>query len=143
MDEQVVLINAPVDADSAMRGSPTLGMLYLGGVLKEQGIPVAFFDMHYEGESWADVEKAVAGAERCLVGFTCNSDNIHRVRLLSDRVLDRFPHASVALGGPHVTHVWEPYVTDRRFVVRGEGEYAMLLLTKHVLRDEGTLADIP
>ena len=139
----VVLINAPVYADSTMRGSPPLGLLYLGAVLRQHEIPTQLFDLHHEEKSWIDVEDAVSAVDRCVVGFTCNSDNLYRVLHLSDRLLARFAHATVVLGGPHVTHAWEPYVTHRRIVVRGEGEYPMLLLAKHFLEEERTLPEIP
>ena len=73
MDGLVILINAPVDADSAMRGSPPLGLLYLGAVLREHEIPVAFFDLHSEQKTWFDVEKTVSSVEPCVVGLMCST----------------------------------------------------------------------
>lgn len=143
MDGSVILIHAPVDAPVAEPLSPPMGLLYLGAVLRQYGIPTQLWDLHYNAASWDGVEQAVSKAKHCLVGFGCDSENFHRVLHLSDRLLSRFTDLTIVLGGPHVTHVWEPYVTDQRLVVRGEGEYPLLLLAKHFLRGEGTLAEIP
>jgi len=143
MDGSVILIYAPIDAAAARYPRPPLGLLYLGTVLQDQGIFPQLFDFQHQDTSWKGVEAAVARAERCLVGFYCDSENIFRVLNLSDRLLSRYPHVRIVLGGPHVAHVWEPYVTENRTVVRGEGEYPLLLLAKFYLADEGTLPDIP
>jgi len=143
MDRSVALIHAPVDMDSTMKVPAPLGLLYLGAVLRGRGIPVCLFDFHHEGTSWAAVEAAVGASERCLVGFSCRTNNVYRALHLSERLLARFANVTVVLGGPHVTHLWEPYVTGRRVVVRGEGEHPMLLLAQQVLEGEGSLQDIP
>jgi len=142
-DGLVILIYAPQDADIWKRSRPPMGLLYLGAVLRENGIPTRLFNFQREDASWKDVENAVRGAEKCLVGFACDSDNIHRSVHLSDRLLEQHANVTVVLGGPHVTHVWEPYVTERRAVVRGEGEYALSLLAKQVLEGPGALDDVP
>lgn len=143
IDGSVIL--AYVALDPVIRGDlrPPLGLLYLGAVLREHDIPTMLFDLQHEGTPWSRVEQAIAEAEPCLVGLTCDSDNIHRVLHLSDRLLSRHPNATVVLGGHHVTHVWEPYVTERRIIVRGEGEYPLLLLAQHFLEGKGRLSDVP
>ena len=143
MAGSVVLINAPVDPDSTTKLPAPLGPLYLGAVLKAHDIPVSYFDFLHEATSWSAVEAAVSSSDHCLVGFSCTTNNLHRALHLSDRLLRRFPHITVVLGGPHVTHVWEPYVTDRRVVIRDEGEYPLLRLAQYVLREEGSLSSVP
>ena len=142
MDRSVLLVNAPIAPDVASL-SPPLGLLYLGSVLGAHSIPVKFFDLRHEETSWSSVEQAVSETDVCLAGFSCDSENIRRVLHLSDRLLKRFPHVTVVLGGPHVTHEWKPFVNDRRIVVRGEGEYSLLLLAKHILNGEGSIRRIP
>lgn len=142
MGGRVLLVNAPLAPDSVGL-SPPLGLLYLGAVLRTKSIPVQFFDLRFEESAWSSVEQAASEPGPCLVGFSCDSENLYRVLHLSDRLLKRFPHVTVVLGGPHVTYEWRPHVNDRRFIVRGEGEYSMLLLAKHVLEGEGVIRRIP
>lgn len=143
MASSVVLVHAPLEMDSTLKTAPPLGLLYLAAVLRDNGFRVAFFDLHYERTSWADVEAAVASSAPCLVGFSCSTNNQHRVLHLSDRLLERFPQATVVLGGPHVTQRWEPFIGERRMVIRDEGEWAMLRLAECVLRNNGALAEVP
>lgn len=143
MEGAVVLVRAPIDLDSTIKAPVPLAPLYLGAVLRDAGFSVSLFDLHHERTDWKDVESAVSRRRPCLVGFSAMTSNIHRVLHLSDRLLDRFPHVTVVLGGPHVTHIWEPYVSERRLVIRDEGEYALLRFAKHVLRGEGDLDSVP
>jgi anaerobic magnesium-protoporphyrin IX monomethyl ester cyclase len=143
MDRSVILINYPVYIDFSSRLRAPIGLLYLGAVLKDNGIPTKVFDFQTEQSSWSDVEKAITDVDRCLVGFSCDSENLHRVLHLSDRLLSCHSNLKIVLGGPHVTHIWKSFVSNRRIIVRGEGEYALLLLAKHFLYDEGELHDIP
>jgi len=142
-DELVILIYVTIDANMARHMLPPLGLIYLGTVLRVHGITTRIFDFQHETASWSAVEKAVSDAKHCMVGFSCDSNNIYRVLHLSDRLLSRFPDLKIVLGGPHVTHRWEPYVAERRIIVRGEGEYPLLLLAEHFLRGKGGLRDIP
>jgi radical SAM superfamily enzyme YgiQ (UPF0313 family) len=143
MPGSVVLIHAPVDPDSTTKVPAPLGPLYLGAVLKAHDIPVSYFDFLHETTSWSTLEAVVDASDPCLVGFSCNTNNLYRTLHLSDRLLKRFPHATVVLGGPHVTHVWEPYLTDRRVVIRDEGEYPLLRLAQCVLLGQGSLSTVP
>lgn len=138
----VLLINAPMVSDEAVF-SPPLGLLYLGAVLREQAIPVQFFDMRFREHDWAAIERAAEETAPCLAGFTCDTESLHRARHLSQRLMDRFPHVTTVLGGTHVTHEWAPFVTERRMVVRGEGEFALLQLASHVLGGKARLEDVP
>src|SRR5512145_270703 len=119
---QVFLVYAPAlvpEAGDVL--DPPLGLVYLAAVLTQHGISVRIFDLQHHRTSWGALEDAIAATDRCLVGFTCYSNNIFRVLRLSDRLLGRFPGVPVVLGGPHVMHVWEPYLGPNRLVVRGEG----------------------
>jgi len=120
-----------------------MGLLYLGAVLRDNGIQARLFDFQTKQASWLDVEKAISDVDRCLVGFSCDSENLYRVLHLSDRLLSCRSNIRVVLGGPHVSHIWEPYVSDSRIIVRGEGEYPLLLLAKYFLKGDGKLSDIP
>jgi radical SAM superfamily enzyme YgiQ (UPF0313 family) len=137
------LINALVDTHFGKPLNVPLALLYLGTVLRQHNIPSRLFDFQDENFSWHEVEEAIANTSRCLVGFRCDSENIHRVLQLSDRLISRYSNVTVVLGGVHVTHIWEPYVTSRRLVVRGEGEYPLILLSKFFLNEEGSLDTIP
>ncbi|MCC6699767.1 MAG: B12-binding domain-containing radical SAM protein [Candidatus Hydrogenedentes bacterium] len=142
MSHCVLLVYAPIAPDT-MGLSPPLGLLYLASALRSKSIPVRLFDLRYEENSWKTVVQAVSTSEKCLVGFYCDSENLYRVLHLSDQLLRRFSQVTTVLGGPHVTHEWEPYVRDRRIVVRGEGEYSILLLAKHILEGEKDIRRIP
>ncbi len=143
MQNSVILFNLPIDFKDKIAIRPPLALLYLGTVLKQNSIAVKIFDFQNIDISWNSVDQAISASNRCLVGFSCDSDNINRVINISNQLLRRYPNINVILGGPHVTHIYTPYLSKRRIVVRGEGEYAILLLAKYFLEDQGCLEDIP
>lgn len=131
------------DAPTGKYLPPPMGILYLAATLRQHQIPVRVFDFQFEKTSWRELEKIVDSTTSCMLGFSCDSNNIHRVIQVSNRLLKRYPHLYVVLGGHHVTHKWAPYVSERRVVVRGEGEYPALMLARCLLYKEGNLNNIP
>ncbi len=145
MNEQVILVNAPIKTSGGRKqeaGAP-LGLLYLGTVLRQNDIPVTLVDMRSGANCLESLSEKVGETDRCLVGFTCDTDNIHRVVRISDNLMDWHPKLTVVLGGPHVTCQDEPYINERRCVVRGEGEFALLALARYVLYGHGSLLSVP
>ncbi|MGC9261096.1 MAG: B12-binding domain-containing radical SAM protein [Phycisphaerae bacterium] len=145
MKEKVILVNAPTRTAGGRKqeAGAHLGLLYLGTVLRQNGIPITIIDMRSGTSCIESLSAEVNKADRCLVGFTCDTDNIHRVVRLSDELMQRHTDLTVVLGGPHVTCQDEPYITERRCVVRGEGEFALLTLARYVLYGQGSLISVP
>jgi len=56
------------------------------------------------------------------------------VRKLSEALSKAFPKSAIVLGGPHPTHMSEEVLAhgSADFVIRGEGEFPILDLCRHV-----------
>ncbi len=143
MDKKVILIYAPQDIGPGLLHRPPLGVIYLATLLKKKGFLVEIFDFQRARPTWSDLEQTISNSQYCLIGFSCDSDNIHRSVRLSNRVLNKFDHVKIVFGGPHLSHIFTPYVDKRSFVIRGEGEYPLLLLANYVLHGAGSLECIP
>ena len=139
----IVLIYVPAFCSRAERLPPPLGLLYLGAALRGAGFAVRLFDFQDKRTLWEDVEDCIRASANPLIGITCDSDNKFRVLRISDEILLRFPNARVVLGGPHATYGGDSFVTGRRMLIRGEGEWPIVLLADYVLRGHGSLASIP
>lgn len=148
--------NKPIKAEISLIYFPTklapipfgsripLGLLYLGSIANENGFTVNLFDFQNPLLSIDDIKSSIPMDTNHIVGFYCDSDNISRVIGVSERLLNCFPNIYILLGGPHVTSSpKEEYLSERRFIVRSEGEYPFSLLAKFLLRGEGSMEEIP
>jgi radical SAM superfamily enzyme YgiQ (UPF0313 family) len=120
-----------------------LGLLYLSSVLIKNGIATEVYDFQDHDVSWTQVEESIQRSERCLVGFSCDSDNIYRCLRNARRLLERYNHIKVVYGGAHISSTSEVYVGEREFSIKGEGEWPLLVLAKYVLEGDGTLDEVP
>jgi anaerobic magnesium-protoporphyrin IX monomethyl ester cyclase len=145
--DTIILIYSPAFCMPASipggRDRPPLGLLHIGAALRHAGFHVRLFDFQDARTSWEEVEECLSAGRRPIVGFTCDSDSIFRVLRMSEKILSRFSSARVVLGGPHVTYSGEPYISERRMVVRGDGELPMVMLAEYLVNGKGTLASIP
>ncbi len=123
--------------------NPPMGLLYIASVLRDDGFRVMVLDFQNQDTSLACLIDRVRQDRPAWVGFTTNSDNIHRVLRLRDAVLRTDPSVLCVLGGPHVSEAPESFVSRRTAVVEGEGEYSALRLTRLLVRGEGDVGAVP
>ena len=140
---RVTLINPP----HFFEIEPNLGLFYVAAVLEKAGHEVAIIDKPINtlvGKTWealnASFKKAIDEVTRTkpdLIGMTATCHTFYALGLL-DIFKELLPQTKIVVGGPHVTFTADDVLTNYKsvdFVVRGEGEYTMLKLTKALEED--------
>ena len=97
---------------------PRLGLLILGALMRERGWEV---DWIFEEIQRIDFKRL---QEADMVGISTITSTAPRAYLIADRV--RQAGIPVLMGGPHVTFLAEEALQHSDFVIRGEGEAALL-----------------
>jgi anaerobic magnesium-protoporphyrin IX monomethyl ester cyclase len=137
-------------AERWSRGSsmPPLGLLYIGAVLEQNGIPVEIVPSDVLGLDWKHIEAKVRRDRPDIIGVTITTENRFQSFKLIRLAKKTHPGALTVLGGPHASMAAEDclaHIPEIDVVVRGEGEYAMLDLcrTWDVSREMEDLGNIP
>ncbi len=123
---------------------PPLGLGYLASILIQEGFNVKIVDMAALNQKVDELKSELSREEPSIVAITTTTQtykNAIEVARLSKSVN---PETYTIIGGPHVTFTAEDTLQDMHvdFVVRGEGEFTMLELTKALLRSEGDVRDV-
>lgn len=116
---------------------PRLGLLILAALLKRAGYEVTVYIEDMFGEV-SDLKKAVEGA--MLVGISSITSTAPRAYLLADQI--RAMGIPVVMGGVHPTFIVEEALQHADYVVRGEGEEAILPLME-AIAEGGDLTKVP
>lgn len=130
----VLLVNPPwITRDDnvwhAIKGAmPPLSLLSIGAVLEQHGFQVAMLDAHVEAMTEAQVEDAIRKAKPRFLGLTVMTNTAivsHQIARIAKRV---DPSMIVVMGGVHADAMPEETLRNAAvdYVVRGDGEYAML-----------------
>ena len=99
---------------------PRLGLLILGALMRDRGWEV---DWIFEEIQRIDFKSL---HEADLVGISTITSTAPRAYLIADRI--RTEGIPVLLGGPHVTFLADEALQHADFVIRGEGEQALMRL---------------
>lgn len=121
---------------------PPLGLLYLGAVLKREGIDVRIVPADMKQLSWKEIRQQVSDFQPDFIGVTATTENRFQSFKLIQIVKKTYPQALIILGGPHASMAAEDclsHIPEIDFVVRGEGEITMIELCKWL--EEGKKQD--
>jgi anaerobic magnesium-protoporphyrin IX monomethyl ester cyclase len=104
---------------------PSSALLFLGTVLRQEGVEVEILDLLSCRYSLEKIEARLARFQPDIIGATCVTLNFPIAVKTLQHCKAIAPHAITLMGGPHVTFTAEE--TMRRFpevdiIVRGEGE---------------------
>ena len=123
---------------------PPLGIASIAGSLEEAGQPVDLLDQLGSRYSNERIASLVAQRGHALVGISCLTAAMNGVVDLAARIRARSPGAKIVLGNIHATVFHRELVADGTadYVLRGEGERAMVALSEAVTGD-GTLGQVP
>ncbi|MFZ5786563.1 MAG: B12-binding domain-containing radical SAM protein [Acidobacteriota bacterium] len=148
---RVLLLNPPFPSfpDEPRYANPPLGLAYLAAVLERQGHEVRILDAVLEGYtttsdyggvsayglSSGEIVAKVVSYRPDVVGLSCLFTTMSTiVRTLAVALRAACPAARIVLGGAHATALAEELVQEPPvdFVIRGEGEQALLELLEHL-----------
>jgi radical SAM superfamily enzyme YgiQ (UPF0313 family) len=107
---------------------PRLGLPLIGGLLRQQGHDVRVYCEMLAPVDWTDVEQAD------VVGFSTTTSTTPAAYKMAARA--RLAGIPAVIGGPHVTFLADEALDHCDYVVRGEGQVAMLELVK-LLEENG------
>jgi len=116
---------------------PRLGLPLLGAVLEEQlGASVKIYFQECARIDWEEVAKAdLVGISTITSTAPAAYDLVQRIKKMND--------VPVVMGGPHVTFLPDEALEHGAdFVVRGEGEEALIELIRSLNGQGGSLSDI-
>ena len=115
---------------------PRLAMPLLGTILKNKGYKVKIFL-----EEWAPInENAIKEADVVMISTITPTAN--RAYKLADYYKKKYKKL-IIMGGPHVSFLPEEALLHADFVIRGEGEKALLKLIENIERGSNDLSSIP
>jgi len=121
---------------------PPLGLLYIGAVLKREGIDVRIVPADMKQMSWKEIRQEVIDFQPDFVGVTSTTENRFQSFKLIKMLKKTYPQALTVLGGPHASMAAVDsimHIPEIDFVVRGEGENTMIELCKWL--EEGKKQD--
>jgi anaerobic magnesium-protoporphyrin IX monomethyl ester cyclase len=125
---------------------PPLGLSYVAASLEKAGFQVEMLDNYMLKKSIEEVKQLVQELNTEIVGITCGSATYRRCLETAAAVKETLPSCAVIVGGWHAAYMPDSLLQqpDVDYVVMGEGERAMVELTRHILRGEDgkDLADI-
>ncbi len=137
---RVLLVNPPKQNFYRQLGSglPPLGIAYLGAVLRSAGMIVKLLDLDHDQSA----SRTLDFNRHDMVGIS--ADTIGYPAALQVAAMAKRAGARVVMGGYHVTfqdvEALQTGAVD--YVIRGEGEYPLLSLTKSIGEDL-PLEDVP
>lgn len=115
-----------------------LGLLYLQGVLEEEGYAVEVIKIITE----SDEASLLAHLRECdvkIVGFSLSYDNFINAGEFARKIKKMFPKIHITVGGPFVSSIAEEYLRDNEYVdsvMCGEGEMTILELAQCIVANQ-------
>lgn len=131
---KICLINAPctiIDDDNL---EPSLGLLYIAAVLKENNYQVEICSMTGCKDDEEVDEKIKNIPKADVYGFTTYCTNYNNIKKCINYIREKYPDSFIVLGGPNATALPEFTLEDSKcdFIIVGEGEDAFLYLIKEI-----------
>ncbi len=125
---------------------PPMGLWFVAATLAEAGHHVEVLNWHAEGRDLAAAEATLVALRPDLIGFTVLQANRFGALDLCRRAKAALPGVRTVLGGVAATFLWKLFLDhypDVDFVVRGEGEAAMLALAERLESGQSRFDDLP
>jgi len=143
--DQQTKISMRVNKDIPNQETPHIGIAYLLGVAKREGLKARYIDMAMDAFSVEDLIDYIAKAKPRLIGFTAFTIQIKTAGRLADMIKQKFNHIKICVGGPHASAIPQDTLEEFSsfdFIVCGEGEDLIWRIFE-VLENEEKLARLP
>jgi len=138
-------VDLPVYEKKKAIGSwPPLGILYVAGVLEEEGVEVSVLEQAAKELSVKATVDWVRKENPDVLGFSTLSSSGRTSAIIAREVKKENPNITIVFGNYHATFNAERILKTYPWVdliVRGEGEYACLELVK-CLKEKGNLENV-
>ena len=143
----ILLVKAPIKNPRISRqywSNPPLILGYIASVLMKEGYRVSAVDFNVSGLNPLRVRNIVKTEQPKIVAILASTEAYLNALRIAGIAKEVNPDTRVVMLGPHTSVLYEETIAepDVDFVIRGEGEFAMLELANHLIRDEGELAGI-
>lgn len=143
----VLLVNSPVRktrSDWHAGLSLPLGIAYIGAVLMKHGYSASAIDFNVSGLNADRLRTAVESEDPAVLGISTHTETYMSGLEIARIAKETKPSLLVVMGGPHATVMHEDVAAEAYvdFVIRGEGEYGMLELTRLLVDGTGSLEGI-
>jgi len=116
-----------------LRKWPMLGCLTMATMLRDRGHSVTVYDENLTGSVLDDAEAFAEMLNADFVGLTALTSSISRAYTIAGRLKQERMKGKLAIGGPHVTFMFEEALQYFDCVVRGEAD---TVITRLVEDDE-------
>jgi len=122
---KVMLMSPPEQSILSEAGDrPSLGILYLASSLIKHGHSVEISDLNHD--SYYTSNKRIEELKPEYIGLTAVSSSSQWIKDRANYLKQRFPDTQLIAGGPHATGLPEDLIDYFDYVVRGEGEKAIV-----------------
>jgi anaerobic magnesium-protoporphyrin IX monomethyl ester cyclase len=125
---------------------PPLGLSYVAGALEKADFQVEMLDNYMLNKPIEEVKQILAKLNPEIVGITCGSATYRRCLETARAAKETLPQCKVVVGGWHASYLPDTLLeqADVDFVVMGEGERAMVELSRQITtsNDPSLLAGI-
>jgi anaerobic magnesium-protoporphyrin IX monomethyl ester cyclase len=147
--QKILLINPPhtaIGSRMPYEQLPPLGLLCLGGPLKDAGFDVELLDAEFGPLSLTDIgiQVQVKSPSVVMIGHSGSSSVHETVLALCELLKQVKPSLTIVYGGVHPTYHWDEILENCSaidFIVRGEGEKTILALAL-ALQNHTRLEDV-
>ena len=141
----VLLIEAPIKDPSISRqywSNPPLILGYIASVLMKEDYQVSAVDFNVSGLNPVRVRNIVKSEQPKIVAIFASTEPYLNALSIARIAKEVNPDIYVVMLGPQPSVIYEETIRepDVDFIIRGEGEFAMLELTDYLLRNEGELS---
>jgi len=140
----VLLINTKNIKSRPFGVTPPLGLASIGGVLEKNGFSVQVIDLDIKPEDF-DVSAYIRKTAPKIIGIGGTSHSRFESFNIARIAKSVSPGILTVYGGCHATFTAEDtllHISEIDYVVRGEGEFALLELADSLLLGKGRIEDI-
>ena len=142
MSNRVLLINTPYPYEECP--VPPLGLAYLAGILRREGVEVRILDLLMARYSPRLLRRELDEFRPHVVGATCSTVNFKAASRILRLCKEHDPGLVTLIGGPHASFVAADLIREAPWidaVVIGEGDHTIVELVE-ALSQRGDLAGV-
>jgi len=128
----IILISPPEKHVLMEAGDrPNLGILYLAGAIKTRYHNPIIIDLNHD--SYNTLDKYIKLERPSYIGITTSTPYYNWIINFASHLKHRYPKIKLIAGGPHATVLPETLLPYFDFVVKGEGEKAIVDIIKKIV----------